>query len=913
MVIRKGELLWSVIDQHHRLSELISDAPDVKEVPLRRDVRSLGKILGDTLAEQVSPEFLNTVEQLRTSMVTRREQESSGADTSDLVIDSKRSVAEMSLDDAHRIAKAFAIYFELINLAEANHRKRRKRAKQVSGNRVYLPGSFAGTLQRMKTAGISCEAIIEALRKIEVVPVFTAHPTEVSRRTVLYKRHRIGERLHALDSLPLTALAVREHQEFIASEIATLWQTDEVRRQQPTVRDEIKMGLDLYPACLIGVVPDLYREFEEALLDVYGYVPEIPNVIRFGSWIGGDRDGNPNVTPASTREALQMARQVILNHYIMATRELMRTISSSRRQIGVSEELVGATTSYVQRVPLRKQPWGPEDEVYRAFLARMQERLMLALEQSQGEQAYSNVEEFVADLKLIRKSLLENHGERLAKMIVNPLIRKAECFGFHLHTLDVRQHARVHMQAFNEITKATQSLRTPSGSTLELMQTLRTIAELKREFPADSIAQYVISGATSASDVTQLLRLAELNGITVKASEHDPGLMPVPLFESIEDLRACPEHCRQLWLDAEYQPFLDSWGRNQEVMLGYSDSNKDGGMFTSTWEIYKAHRDLHAIADECGVKLRLFHGRGGTVGRGGGPTHRAIVAQPVGAFSGKLRITEQGEVLNWKYSDPLLAEWNLELMVAASLEALVRPGRPIIPVQERTWAAAMEHMSQLAFRFYRTNIAENAELIEYFYQATPVDDLEYARIGSRPSRRSQNGGLESLRAIPWVFGWMQSRHVMPGWFGVGHALEQFASQSTENEELLKQMMSGFYLFEDMVRNVEMGMAKADFGIARMYASLVKDRGISQRVYGMLKEEFERTKTMLLRITGQTRLLETNQVLDRSIRLRNPYVDPLSLIQIELLRRKRAGQDTSDLKFALGATISGISAGLRNTG
>jgi phosphoenolpyruvate carboxylase len=252
-------------------------------------------------------------------------------------------------------------------------------------------------------------------------------------------------------------------------------------------------------------------------------------------------------------------------------------------------------------------------------------------------------------------------------------------------------------------------------------------------------------------------------------------------------------------------------------------------------------------------------------------------------------------------------------MVAASLEALVRPGRPIIPVQERTWATAMEHMSQLAFQFYRTNIAENAELIEYFYQATPVDDLEYARIGSRPSRRSQNGGLESLRAIPWVFGWMQSRHVMPGWFGVGHALEQFASQSTENEELLKQMMSGFYLFEDMVRNVEMGMAKADFGIARMYASLVKDQGISQRIYGMLKEEFERTKTMLLRITGQTRLLETNQVLDRSIRLRNPYVDPLSLIQIELLRRKRAGQDTPDLKFALGATISGISAGLRNTG
>jgi phosphoenolpyruvate carboxylase len=356
-------------------------------------------------------------------------------------------------------------------------------------------------------------------------------------------------------------------------------------------------------------------------------------------------------------------------------------------------------------------------------------------------------------------------------------------------------------------------------------------------------------------------------------------------------------------------------------MLGYSDSNKDGGMLTSSWEIYKAHRALHRVADDCNVKLRLFHGRGGTVGRGGGPTHRAIVAQPPGAFSGSLKLTEQGEVLNWKYSDPVLAERNLELMVAASLEALARPGSTAH--EESAWEAAMEELSQSAFDYYRERIADNPDILQYFEEGTPVKELEHARIGSRPSRRSQARGLDDLRAIPWVFGWMQSRLVLPAWFGVGHAIEHFIDADPEREHLLTTMFREFYFFNDLIRNVEVGMAKADLKIAKLYAQLVEDDGTRQRVFDMAVEEFERTKRMLLKLTGQKELLEQNPVLSRSIRLRNPYVDPMSLIQVALLRRKRAteGQaqraaerdQAEQLDYALAATINGISAGLRNTG
>ena len=453
-------------------------------------------------------------------------------------------------------------------------------------------------------------------------------------------------------------------------------------------------------------------------------------------------------------------------------------------------------------------------------------------------------------------------------------------------------------------------------------------------YPPESLPRYVISGATSVEDVTNVVRLARLGGVRVEGAGadnagEDPGLQPVPLFESIEDLRHAPAICRALWASAEYQPLLASWGRRQEVMLGYSDSNKDGGMLTSTWEIFKAHRALHVVARACGVTLRLFHGRGGTVGRGGGPTHRAIFAQPVESFNGALRLTEQGEVLNWKYADVVLAERNLELMIAASLDALARPALRAEPGTGRLTGlltaegeAILEELSGSAYAFYREHIAESAETFAYFEQATPVAELAHARIGSRPAKRtdasasgtaSGNRSIEDLRAIPWVFGWMQSRHLVPAWFGVGHALNAYADAHADGLARLQTLFGGFPLFIDIVRNVEMALAKADFGIARLYAGLVVDNGLRERVFGMLQAEFQQTQRMVLAVTGQERLLEKNAVLERSIKLRNPYVDPMSLLQVELMRRKRESGATEELDRAITATINGISAGLRNVG
>ncbi|MGA8528599.1 MAG: phosphoenolpyruvate carboxylase, partial [Acidobacteriaceae bacterium] len=516
---------------------------------------------------------------------------------------------------------------------------------------------------------------------------------------------------------------------------------------------------------------------------------------------------------------------------------------------------------------------------------------------------------------------------RLAEMLIDPLLLMVRTFGLHLHTLDVRQHARIHRKALEEASAwcAQNGATAPaalSPETRDVLETFRAIAEIKSGCSPEAIRHYIVSGASSVDDITAVIWLARLGGVEVAGSASeihcaDPGLMPVPLFESIEDLRNAPAICRALWRSPGYGELLASWKNTQEVMLGYSDSNKDGGMLTSTWEIFRAHRALHEAARECDVRLRLFHGRGGTVGRGGGPTHRAIYAQPVGAFEGQIRITEQGEVLNFKYSDVVLAERTLELMIAASLDALARPNA-LIPgehysgVLRPEWESALEEMSEISYRAYREHILNDPGVLQYFDLATPVGELEHARIGSRPARRAGQMSFANLRAIPWVFGWTQSRLLVPAWFGVGTAFAEFAKKPG-GESLLRDMMDEFPLFIDVVRNVEMALAKADLGIASLYASLVPDAALRERIFGVLTTEFERTRHAILAVTGQHDLLEANPVLARSIWLRNPYVDPMSLIQVDLLRRKRAGEDTDEVNRAIAGTISGIAAGLRNTG
>jgi len=917
MASTRRKPLWKADDQRARLAELIarSDEP-AKDNPLRRDVRSLGAILGEVLVEQSGQDLFASVEELRRLLIKHREtvrRRPEKASSPALMLKAREIVSAMDLTRAHQVTKAFATYFELTNLAETNHRKRRRRAGKLDREHPPLPGSFRGTLVRMKESGISAENAVAAIGQIAITPVFTAHPTEVARQTVLLKRRRIALQLERLDRLPLTDEKAEDCENNIRAEVTSLWQTDEVRLAKPTVDDEIRMGLRYFRLSLFEALPKIYAEIVESFREIYGLdldENELPTLVHFGSWIGGDRDGNPLVTADHIRGALAMARALILREYLHDIESLSDRLSSSRRQIAVSEDLLARLQHYERTIEGVHLAWGPHNttESYRRFLSYMFHKLQQSREAVDPPASYRDAREFEDDLLLVQNSLQSNRGQRLAQTYVDSLLRKLRTFGFHLHTLDIRQHARVHANAVQELGPGLQA-ETRSAETEEVLQTFRAIAQLKRTYPAHSVRHYIISGAESEDDVMAVIRLAKAEKVQVAALGDDPGLMPVPLFESIDSLRAAGTIMRRLWNYPDYQPLLDSWGRWQEVMLGYSDSNKDGGMLTSTWELYKTHRDLHQAAREHEVKLRLFHGRGGTVGRGGGPTHAAILAQPPGCFSGQIRITEQGEVLNWKYADPVLAEWNLELMIAASLEALTRHQEH--PPQR--WEEAIEEMSREAYRIYRREIADNPDVLEYFEQATPVNELDTARIGSRPSRRAKGRRLGDLRAIPWVFGWMQSRHAVPAWFGVGHAFQQFAKSGPGHEQLLRQIARGFPVFSELLRNVELGMAKADLGIARDYSGLVKNTALRNRVFSMLEEEFLRSRRMILRVTGQRELLGRNRVLARSIRLRNPYVDPMSLIQVELLRRKQQGELRSQLDYPLGATINGIAAGLHNTG
>jgi phosphoenolpyruvate carboxylase len=1103
--------LWTPPNWPQRLAELQAPTGELKEAPLRRDVRSLGTLLGEVLREQAGVPVFEAVEELRQTAIAHREADpalsaepnapssrsnlsaksgkSQRTTPADPLQHALRYVEALGETSAYQLARAFAFYFELINLAETNHRKRRRLSSQLHPDAVPQRGSLRGALRQLRLAGIGADQARGLLGRICISPVFTAHPTEIARRVVMFKRRRISDLLEQLDRIPVPEAQLESLEQDVIAEITALWQTDEVRQTRPAVRDEIRMALDYYESSIFDTVPVLYAEIASALASEFGLTPELaelPQLVSFGSWIGGDRDGNPFVTPEATREALAMARSLLLIHYRRRLQNIFDQLASSTRLVSVSPELTLRLDGYLNQLRAAGQtafenriPFESTRLLIGCIMMRLggPPHISVALPEHSALKPYTRAAELLDDLSVVRSSLIRNRGRRLARMLIDPLLLEVRTYGLHLQTLDIRQHARVHAAAIAEISNnvgaphlASEMWDGPNlppaltAQTTEVLDTFRAIAQLKREYVPESLPRCIISGATSAEDCLNVIRLARLGGVRVEGSaggpaDSDPGLQPVPLFESIEDLRNAPAICRSLWSSPAYQPLLESWDRHQEVMLGYSDSNKDGGMFASTWEIWKAHRALHQVARECNVTLRLFHGRGGTVGRGGGPTHRAIFAQPMDSFSGELRITEQGEVLNWKYSDVVLAERNLELMIAASLDALARPDallqhqqavdsatqkdsvilsegaagveEPVLSLSKEPvgayvphltgeilpeWEAALDQISATAYAFYRKHIAEDPDTFTYFEQATPVAELEHARIGSRPAKRTdasaqRKRSMEDLRAIPWVFGWMQSRHVVPAYFGVGHALQHFiqhnipanesvilsegarpasagvegpavsssgepphpsshpfqdiifneatnpsvstfgpnvpatdnpAAASSFAEEApstepsprtsnlepgtleaanlaqLQSMARNFPLFLDIIRNVEMGLAKADFSIARLYSSLVADEQLRTRVFSVLQAEFELTQRMVLAVLGQSRLLQTNAVLEQSIRLRNPYVDPMSLIQVELLRRKRTARATgaepsAELDRAITATINGIAAGLRNTG
>jgi phosphoenolpyruvate carboxylase len=1009
--------LWSASNWPQRLAELQAPTGELKEAPLRRDVRSLGVLLGEVLREQAGLPVYEAVEDLRRTAIARREAAASASDAHATLSQqhlqhARESVHALTNASAYQLARAFAFFFELINLAETNHRKRRRLSSQLDPNAGPQRGSLRGTLRALKLAGVGANDALALLARICVTPVFTAHPTEVARRSVMSKRRSISGLLEQLDRIPVPEARLEELEREVVAEITALWQTDDVRMARPAVSDEIRMALDYYKSSLFATLPELYAEVAGALADEYKLnvdLADLPTLIGFGSWIGGDRDGNPFVTPEVTRTALGMAHDLLLKHYHDRLQNLSDQLASSTQQVPISDDLRQLLDGYLAQLRAAGQSALEQRypfESVRLLVGCMMMRLGGAPQSSvpaphePALKLYARASELLRDLTVLRASLVENRGHRLAQSLVDPLLVEVRTYGLHLQALDIRQHARVHSAAIAELAQTsgnnsgTDLLLPPAltPQTRELLNTFRAIAELKRAYVPESLPRYIISGATSAEDVLHVLWLARLAGVRVEGcagpngcpDSSDPGLQVVPLFESIEDLRNAPAVCRQLWASATYKPLLESWNQQQEVMLGYSDSNKDGGMIASTWEIWKAHRALHQVARDCGVTLRLFHGRGGTVGRGGGPTHRSIYAQPVDSFSGELRITEQGEVLNWKYADVVLAERNLELMIAASLDALARPDailqhkafekearhKPDSLLSSRSeaegsassstnpanyvplltgeilpeWESALDQISATSYDFYRKHIVDDPDTFTYFEQATPVAELENARIGSRPAKRTdassaRKRSMEDLRAIPWVFGWMQSRHVVPAYFGVGYALQHFiehndpdaavssaklanpaaqAAREAANLAQLQTMTRDFPLFLDIIRNVEIALAKADFSIARLYADLVEDKALRDRVFSTLEAEFDLTRRMILAVTKQTSLLQTNTVLGHSIRLRNPYVDPMSLIQVELIRRKRAAVKAGqlippELDRAITATINGISAGLRNTG
>jgi phosphoenolpyruvate carboxylase len=760
-------LLWNPESWSQRLAELQADSGELKEAPLRRDVRSLGMLLGEVLREQAGEELFAQVEELRQLTISRREAEGQipgqGATVAaaDHAAHAMALVHQLPVDRALLLTRAFGFYFELINLAETNHRKRRRLALQLSGAAGKQRGSLAGTLHAMARVGISAEEALEWLRKVLVVPVFTAHPTEVARRSVMFKRRRIGELLEQLDRIPLPEEDLARLEEEVLAEITSLWQTDEVRSRRPTVYDEIKMGLDYYDVSIFATLPSFYREIAAALNAAYGLsleTHELPKVLSFGSWIGGDRDGNPFVTPEVTRNAIQLAREHLLGFYDEQLQTIIDLLSTSAQQMPVSDAVRVRLEEYEARIrTVESQATGQnfEFELYRRFLICVRVRTRRTLQpagsivqlprpsmlvESQEELAkvlpgYKSAEEFASDLSILRDSLAANRGLRIARNLIDPLLLLVRTFGLHLHTLDIRQHAKQHAVALKEAIKDTMAKelpKAPSAETANILETFRVIAEVKAGCTPEAIRHYVISGATCVEDVLAVVRLGRLAGVKLEGgsdagSSHgpsrdiarDPGLMPVPLFESIEDLQNASEICRELWQRPDYRALLESWGNTQEVMLGYSDSNKDGGMLTSTWEIFRAHRALHVVAREAGIHLRLFHGRGGTVGRGGGPTHRAIFAQPLDSFDGQLRITEQGEVLNFKYADVVLAERNLELMIAASLDALARPNARdphghFTGVLKPEWEQALDRLSVLAYEFYKEHILDDPGLLNIF-------------------------------------------------------------------------------------------------------------------------------------------------------------------------------------------------------
>jgi phosphoenolpyruvate carboxylase len=818
------------------------------EAPLRRDIRLLGEILGRVLVEQEDEGLFDDEERIRQLSREAR----AGGSRDEL----RRAVSELALDRQATVLRAFGLYFQLANIAEQHHRLRRRRQYEAEGRapRESLADAFA----RLEAVGIGAGELAAAVRSVSLQLVLTAHPTEATRRTILTAHLRISRLLAELDD-PTVPLSRRDEIESaLAEEVTSLWQTDEVRPQRPHVRDEIRHGLWFFEVSLLDAATRL-------LADLRRRLPGAPSPLQFGTWIGGDQDGNPEADPAAIEEAIGRARALALGRYRADVRELAGRLGLATSLVGVSDELLASIARDEHELPAAAVALGSQNaaEPYRRKLLFAWWRL--------GNDGYASPDQFAGDLAIVDRSLRAHRGERIADGVLADLRRRVELFGFHVAKLDVRLHA-------NDLAEPDERVR----------ETFRAVERARARHGASALDTVIVSGTTSPRDVLAVLELT------------DEPLAVVPLFETIADLRAAPEIVAALLDDGR----IAGEGR-LEVMVGYSDSGKDGGYLTAQWEIHQAQERLAALAADRGVELTIFHGRGGSAGRGGGPTHAAILAQPAGHPPGHLKLTEQGETISFKYALPGLALRNLEAALAATLLSAF----PAVAGAEPPPGAreAMEQLSTSAHAAYRALVWEDPDFPAFFRAFTPVEELALLEIGSRPSVRPGGADfLRSLRAIPWVFAWTQNRCVLPAWFGCGTA---FAASDTGE---LRALYRDWAFFRSLIENLEMTLAKSSLEIAREYLALVAD----DRLFAPIAEEHERTRQAVLEIVEARALLDRQPVLQRSVRLRNPYVDPMNAIQVELLRRYRGAATEEEREGArrpLLRAIAGIAAALRNTG
>lgn len=909
---------------------------------LGEQIHLLGDLLGEAIIEQEGQTVFELVEAIRGMAKASRAGDAAARERLLALVDA------LPIGWARPVVKSFAAYFQLVNLAEEEERVRvlHERAIRAHARGEPMDETIAAAVRRLRDEGLDAGEIQTLLDNLFIMPVFTAHPTEAKRRTVLTKLNRILNALHELDFHMPTPNESAAASAALREEIVSLWQTDDTRQRQPTVLDEVRNGLYYFDTPLFDLAPRLYDELAAALARSYPHDAfRIPTFLRFGSWIGGDRDGNPFVTPAVTEEALREQKARALRLYQRAMDRMHGHLSVSAR-FGISDELARSLEADARLFPddaprlAARYPGQP----YRHKLAYIYRKLGATLEANEAPwradhlprpATYAGVEPFLADLRMIQASLRDHRGARLADGRLGNLVRQAEVFGFHLATLDVRQHAGRHRAALAEVfaryglaedyvalsEERRCALLTAellgarplaparldfSAETNETLEVFRVIRRAHERVGAQAIESYIISMTTQPSDVLGVLLMAKDAGVA-------DALDVVPLFETIGDLHAAPAIMAQLFANPAYAAHVQRRGRSQQIMIGYSDSNKDGGYLTANWELHLAQRALPAVCEAHGIRLTLFHGRGGTIGRGGGPTNRAILAQPPESVRGRIKITEQGESITNRYGVAELAHRHLEQVIHAVL--LTSGRRPALPqARGGAWEAALHALSASAERAYRAFVHDSPAMLDYFHAATPINDIGRLNIGSRPARRRATAAISDLRAIPWVFAWTQSRAELPGWYALGSALAEWAREDEARWALLRTMYTEWPFFRAMIDNAQVSMGKADMPIAGVYGTLA-DCEACARVYLALAEEFERTAAAILRLTGQAELLDQAPWLQRAIRLRNPYIDPMNYIQVALLRRLRAaaGEDAQALNDVVLLSVNGIAAGLRSTG